>query len=241
MRGCVLSGVLERSGADSGVSARTPIVVAIDGPAAAGKSTTAKRVAQRLGFRHVDSGSLYRAATAARIRTGGEGGSWTESSVLESAGIVGMEPGDVSFTPTLEGREADAELRSSAVTRHVSLVAQMPAVREWVNEQVRQAALGHDVVVDGRDMGSVVFPRAAVKIFLIADTWERARRRLVQRSGREPNSDEVAEEAERLVQRDAADAQQSAPAAGAVLIDTTHITQDEQVERIAALARAALR
>jgi cytidylate kinase len=104
---------------------------------------------------------------------------------------------------------------------------------------VREAARDHDVVVDGRDMGSVVFPGAAVKIFLIADTWERARRRLLQRHGGEPTSDEIAAEAERIVQRDAADAQQSAPARDAVIIDTTHITQDEQVERIAALVRAA--
>jgi cytidylate kinase len=221
------------------MSERAPIVVAIDGPAAAGKSTTARRVAQRLGFRHVDSGSLYRAATAARIRLGGEGGAWTESAVLEAAAIVGLAPTDVSFSTTLDGEDAELEIRSAAVTRHVSLVAQMPMVREWVNQQVREAARDHDVVVDGRDMGSVVFPGAAVKIFLIADTWERARRRLLQRHGGEPTSDEIAAEAERIVQRDAADAQQSAPARDAVIIDTTHITQDEQVERIAALVRAA--
>ena len=216
------------------------IVVAIDGPAAAGKSSTAEQVARRVGFRHVDSGSLYRAATAARIRAGGEGGAWTESSVLESAANVGLRPTEVSFEPTLDGASAEEEIRGAPVTRHVSLVAQMPAVREWVNDRVREAALDHDVVVDGRDMGTVVFPDAKVKIFLIADTWERGRRRIRQRTGREGTRDEVAAEVERIVHRDEQDATQSAPAPDAVLVDTTHISQAEQVERIVALIRAAI-
>lgn len=216
------------------------MVVAIDGPAAAGKSSTAREVARRLGFRHVDSGSLYRAATAARIRSGGEGGAWTESSVLEAAAAVSLSPSEVSFETMIGDSSAEAEIRGADVTRHVSLVAQMPAVRDWVNEQVRLAARNHDVVVDGRDMGTVVFPGATVKIFLVADTWERARRRVLQRTGREGSREEVAEEVERLVHRDELDATQSAPALDAVLIDTTHISQAEQVERIVALVNAAV-
>lgn len=223
------------------MTAGKPVVVAIDGPAAAGKSTTARYVAARIGFRHVDSGSLYRAVTAARLRAGGEGSAWTESSVLESAGTVALAPAEVSLEPTLGGVRVDEEIRSAAVTRHVSLVAKMPGVREWVNDRVREAAGVEDIVVDGRDMGTVVFPDAAVKIFLIADTWERARRRVRQRLGREGSPDEIAEEAERLVHRDALDSQQTVPAKDALLIDTTRITQQEQVDRIAALVRAALR
>jgi cytidylate kinase len=216
-------------------------VVAIDGPAAAGKSSTAREVARRLGFRHVDSGSLYRAATAARIRAGGEGGAWTESAVLEAAAAVSLAPRDVSFETMIAGTSAEEEIRGADVTRRVSLVAQMPAVRDWVNERVRDAARGHDIVVDGRDMGTIVFPHATVKVFLVADTWERARRRVLQRDGREGSRDEVAAEVERLVHRDELDATQSAPALDAVLIDTTHISQHEQVERIVALVHAALR
>jgi cytidylate kinase len=216
------------------------VVVAIDGPAAAGKSSTAEEVARRVGFRHVDSGSLYRAATAARIRAGGEGGAWTESSVLESAAKIGLRPTDVSFEPTIEGVPAEEEIRGSPVTRHVSLVAQMPAVRAWVNDRVREAARDHDLVVDGRDMGTVVFPDARVKIFLIADTWERARRRVRQRTGHEGTREEIAAEVERIVHRDEQDATQSAPAADAILVDTTHISQAEQVERIVALIKAAV-
>jgi cytidylate kinase len=114
----------------------------------------------------------------------------------------------------------------------------MPEVRAWVNEQVRSAGAAVDVVVDGRDIGTAVFPDAPLKVFLIADTWERARRRLIQRLNRRPTDAEIAEEAEALVARDAQDATQSAPARDAITIDTTTVTQAEQVERIVALARA---
>jgi cytidylate kinase len=114
----------------------------------------------------------------------------------------------------------------------------MPEVRAWVNDRVREAAESHDVVVDGRDMGTAVFPDASLKIFLIADPWERARRRLVQRLGRRPADAEIAEETDHIVMRDARDATQTVQAADAVLLDTTYLTQEEQVERIVALARA---
>jgi cytidylate kinase len=103
---------------------------------------------------------------------------------------------------------------------------------------VRRAAESHDVVVDGRDMGTVVFPNADLKVFLVANPWERARRRLIQRLQRRPTDEEIAEETARIVQRDARDATQTVQAADAVLIDTTYLTQEEQVERIVALARA---
>ena len=103
---------------------------------------------------------------------------------------------------------------------------------------VRGAAAHSDVVVDGRDIGTAVFPDASLKIFLIADPWERARRRLVQRFERRPSDLEIAEETEALVHRDSLDATQSAPARDAITIDTTSLTQAEQVERIVALAQA---
>ena len=107
-----------------------------------------------------------------------------------------------------------------------------------MNAQVRDAATRHDVVVDGRDMGTAVFPDATLKVFLIADPWERARRRLTQQLGRRPTDAEIAEETDRIVQRDANDATQTVQAKDAVLIDTTYLTQEEQVDRIVALARA---
>ena len=220
------------------MTAERHVVVAIDGPAASGKSSTAQWVAQQLGYRHVDSGALYRAATAAQLRRGTDEESWTEEQVCEAARAVRLEPHGTSFTPMIGGKSLDAELRGHDVTRHVSRVARMPRVREWVNARVREAALKHDVVVDGRDMGTAVFPDATLKIFLVADPWERARRRLVQQLGRGPTDEEIAEETGRIVQRDARDATQTVQAKDAILIDTTSLTQEEQVERIVALVRA---
>jgi cytidylate kinase len=213
-------------------------VIAIDGPAASGKSSTAQWVAQQLGFRHVDSGALYRAATAAQLRRAIPESAWSEEQVCESAGSIELVPRGTSFAPLIDGKSVDAELRGAEVTRYVSRVASMPRVRQWVNERVREAASQHDVVADGRDMGTTVFPDATLKVFLVADSWERARRRLVQQLGRSPTDEEIAEETDRIVQRDARDATQTVQAKDAVLIDTTYLTQEEQVERIVALARA---
>ena len=218
--------------------AKRPVVIAIDGPAASGKSSTSKWVAERLGVHHADSGALYRAATAARLRAQGAPEAWTEQSVLEAAGAVTFVPGKTSFEVRLDGTSAEEELRGAGVTEQVSLVAKMPSVRAWVNERIRECALGSSIVVDGRDMGTAVFPDAALKIFLIADPWERARRRLVQRLERSPSEDEIAVETDDIVKRDAKDATQTQQAADAILIDTTYLTQAEQVDRIVALARA---
>ncbi|MGH7664270.1 MAG: (d)CMP kinase [Gemmatimonadaceae bacterium] len=214
------------------------IVIAIDGPAASGKSSTAHWVAEELRYVHVDSGALYRAATAARLRAGGIVDTWTPEAVLDAVRRISLDVGAAGLVLLIDGGEADSELRGQETTRHVSRVAQMPEVRAWVNEQVRAAASGRSIVVDGRDMGTVVFPDAALKIYLVADPWERARRRLVQRLARHPTHEETAEETDRLVHRDARDATQSTPARDAILIDTTYLTQPEQVERIIALARA---
>jgi len=175
------------------------IVIAIDGPAASGKSSTAAWVARELGYRHVDSGAMYREETARRLGT--------------------------------------VDIRSPEVTAAVSQIAQLPEVRAQVNALVRASAAAGHVVVDGRDMGSVVFPEAQLKIFMIADPWERARRRLHQRLGRSATDAEIADETRQLVERDARDATNTLQARDAVLIDTTYLTQEEQVQRIVALAR----
>jgi cytidylate kinase len=214
------------------------IVIAIDGPAASGKSSTAQWVARRLAYYHVDSGALYRAATAAQLSTGLAPEAWTEDTVCDAARRVTYVPTDGSFVPLVDRASVEEELRGTDVTRQVSRVARMPRVREWVNAQVRATAVSRDVVVDGRDIGTVVFPEADLKVFLVADPWERARRRLIQRLGRHPADAEIAEETESIVKRDAKDAVQTVQATDAVLIDTTYLTQEDQVERIVALARA---
>ena len=217
------------------------MAIAIDGPAASGKSSTAKTIARTLGFHHVDSGSLYRAATAARARAGGDIEDWTEDSVLEAAKIVSLSPTETGFTPLLDGQDADAEMRGEAVTSKVSAVAKMPGVRDWVNSLVRKAGDEFDVVVDGRDIGTVVFPDAQLKVFLDAAPGERAKRRLLQRLDREPTDDEIAEETGKIMLRDELDALQSIRASDAVVIDTTHLEQSQQIARIVDLARAATR
>lgn len=214
------------------------MVIAIDGPAASGKSSTAQWVAERLGYLHVDSGSLYRALTAALLREGAPPERWTPAHMLGHTARVALHAAQTSFTAMIDGVSAEDEIRGGLVTEHVSQVAQVAAVRGWVNAQVRAATEEHDVVADGRDMGTAVFPDAPLKIFLVADPWERARRRLNQRLSRRPTDEEIAEETDLIVQRDAKDATQTVQAKDAVLLDTTYLTQTEQVERIVALAHA---
>jgi len=215
---------------------RRTSVIAIDGPAASGKSSTAQMVADKLGFLHVDSGSLYRAATAAILRRERDPSRWTEDAVLDAAKPVEFRAARTSFYPVLDGRSIEEEIRGPDVTHHVSRVAQMPRVRQWVNGKVRETGNSRNVVVDGRDMGTVVFPDADLKIFLVADSRERALRRLRQRGT--PTSEQLLDdETIRIKERDARDAKQTVAARDAVTIDTTALTQDEQVAQIVALAK----
>ncbi len=215
---------------------RRTSVIAIDGPAASGKSSTAQLVAEKLGFLHVDSGSLYHAATAAMLRAEKDASKWTEEAVLNAARPVELRAARTSFYPVLDGHAIEEEIRGPHVTRNVSRVAQMQRVRTWVNDKVRDAARSSDVVVDGRDMGTVVFPDADLKIFLVADSRERAARRLRQR-GTPPSEQMLDDETIRINERDARDARQTVTAADAVVIDTTGLTQQEQVEQIVSLSR----
>jgi cytidylate kinase len=218
-------------------------VLAIDGPAGSGKSTTARAVADRLGLAHLDSGALYRAATLAALDAGGE---LSGQRVVAQAGslLVRLSLTSGGFRPELAGVDVSAEIRSDRVTARVSEVSAMPEVREWVNRALREATSLHPrgVVMDGRDIGTVVFPDAAVKVFLTAHNTERARRRLLQ-DGCETDPDSVAEAAAKLERRDEYDSTRAvAPlvrAADAAVVDTTDLSFEEQVERIVALARNA--
>ncbi len=234
MRGGLVPGFLGGPAQRGDGVTRRSSVIAIDGPAASGKSSTAQMVADKLEYLHVDSGSLYRAATAAMLREERDPTKWTEKGVLNVARAIELRAARTAFYPVLEGRAIEDELRGSDVTRNVSRVAQMQRVREWVNHKVREAANSRNVVVDGRDMGTVVFPDADLKIFLVADSRERAARRLRQRGT--PTSEQMLDdETIRINERDARDARQTVPAADAVVIDTTSLTQPEQVEQIVTL------
>ncbi len=219
-------------------------VVTLDGPAGVGKSTTAKAVARALSYRYLDSGALYRSVTHALLEAGVPPERWqalTEGE-LEALG-VDVRPRGETVEIRLGDRVLGGELRTEEVTRHVSTLAQVPAVRAWLFTAQRAAAREGRLVADGRDMGTVVFPEAGAKIFLTADVEERARRRLGDRGIREPGGDEVRAEAERLGARDRKDESRAvAPLRipdGALVLDTTDLTFDEQVRRITAYARRA--
>ena len=226
-------------------------VVAIDGPAASGKSSTARAVAEALGFAHLDSGSLYRGVTlvgireAARRDKAGEDplevvGAEAILRAAEDRGLM-LQPDGAGFAAYLEGEPVDAEIRGVEVTARVSAVSAVPVVREWINTRLRaMVRAGRDVVVDGRDIGTVVFPDAELKIFLTATAEARAGRRLNQRGGAvDPGG--LKAEAAALTARDEADSTRAvAPlkaAPDAVPLDTTAMTFPDQVRFIVELAR----
>ncbi len=155
-----------------------------------------------------------------------------------------LQPDGAGFAAYIDGAPADTLIRTREVTAHVSAVSAIPAVREWVNAHLRALArAGIGVVVDGRDIGTVVFPEADLKVFLTASPEARARRRLEQR-GETVDAVELARETERLALRDRADASRSvAPlrrADEALEVDTTSLSFPEQVDRIVDAARRAL-
>ena len=218
------------------------MIVAIDGPAGSGKSSTAREAARRLGFHHVDSGAFYRALTWSALEAGipPEGFDGLTASALDAFGVR-AEPEGTGFRMFAGGVDIDARIRDARVTANVSAMARVPQVRDWLNHRLRDAARRADVVVDGRDIGSVVFPKADLKIFLVAHPETRARRRLAERGAIAPSTDDVAAEVERLLERDRADSQREvAPlvrAPDAEEIDTSVLDFEEQVERVVALAR----
>jgi cytidylate kinase len=218
-------------------------VIAIDGPAGSGKSSTARAVATRLGLAHLDSGALYRAVTLAALDHGTPLDGQRLVALARALPVRLALVNDL-FRPEVAGVDVSAAVRRADVTGRVSTVAALPAVRDEVNAMLREAAARHPhgVVVDGRDIGTVVFPDARLKIYLTASAAERATRRLSQ-EGRETAAGAIRVEAERLAARDAADAGRAVaplrPAADAVPLDTTGMAFDEQVTRIADLARGA--
>jgi CMP/dCMP kinase len=226
-------------------------VVAIDGPSASGKSSTARAVAEALGFAHLDSGSLYRGVTLVALREATRRGvdrahlldSLNPETILRAAEDRGLmlQSDGVGFSAYLEGEPAEDDLRSAEVTAQVSAIAAIPVVREWVNSRLRaMVRAGQDVVVDGRDIGTVVFPEADLKIFLTASAEARAGRRISQR-GMKLHPEHLDAEAAALAARDHADSTRAIaplrPAEDAVLLDTTAMDFAEQVRFIVDRAR----
>ena len=206
------------------------MIVAIDGPAGSGKSTVALALARRLGFVHLDTGAMYRALTWLAVRDGID---------LEDGHALALlaRENPVSFDSEggvrIAGEDVSSAIRGTKVDRLVPGVARHPEVREVMRERQRSLGAVGDAVIEGRDIGSVVAPGAEVKVFLVADADERARRRSADRPG--VGGESLAAELRRRDERDAPNTQ---PADDAILLDTTDLTVDEVVLRIAELVEA---
>ena len=219
------------------MTAREGPVLTLDGPAGSGKSTTAKEVARRLGLRHLDSGALYRALTYALQEAGVPEARW-ELMGVDDFRALGVELGatERGFDVRLGGRVLRSELRSARVTERVAVLARLPAARACLLDLQRTAGRHGRLVADGRDMGTVVFPDADLKVYLVADLEERARRRLREEGDHEPGADALAEQVRAIRDRDRIDsARDISPLRkppDAVEIDTTELSFEEQVEAI---------
>jgi cytidylate kinase len=213
----------------------TPFVVAVDGPSGSGKSSTARGVAQRLGFDYLDTGAMYRAMTWALLRRGID--LHDSDAVAAEAKSVQLRSGTDSKHPTIEaeGEDVSIAIRSSEVTNNVSIVAAVPAVRSRVVrlQQDAIANAGTGIVVEGRDIGTTVAPEAPVKVYLVADAEARAQRRAAESGG-----EHAVTQAE-LARRDQLDSSRTAsPLAKsleAVEIDGTAMTLDEVIDSVVEL------
>ena len=220
------------------------MIIALDGPAGSGKSTTARRVASVLGYLYLDTGAMYRALALAFLRRGASTDPESVRQLLaEESLAVSLIDGEQHVWLGFE--DVSEAIREPEVSEASSRISAIPSVRSYlVAEQRRIAgavlATGGGVVMEGRDIGTVVFPDARLKVYLTADPAVRAGRRAVEYAARGRTVDEVLLR-EDMAQRDARDAGRDVaplkPAADALLLDTTHLSFDEQVDFIVRLAR----
>ncbi|MDQ1560006.1 MAG: CMP/dCMP kinase [Pyrinomonadaceae bacterium] len=213
-----------------------PLIIAIDGPSGAGKSTLGRRLARELGLLYVDTGAMYRAVALAVVASNVNATDADEVARVAARAEIELAGDPDSLRVTLEGRDVSAEIRTEQITRLSSVISAIPAVRrDLVRRQREMGARGRGVVLDGRDIGTVVFPAADVKFFLTAVPEERAKRRFDEDHARAPDltfQDTLAD----INTRDARDSTRAdsplAIAEDAVVIDTTELSVEQVFARM---------
>jgi cytidylate kinase len=217
-----------------------PLVIAIDGPAGAGKSTVAKKVAARLGLTYVDSGATYRATALKVLQSAIAPDDEQAVARLIAQTDIRITTEGLQSRVLMDGEDVTEKIRTPEVTLAAAKVSRLPEVRAKLVAVQRSCATGRGVVMEGRDIGTVVFPNAALKVFLQADPVERARRRLKQDS-KEGRSATLEQTADEIARRDQLDAERKisplVAAADAYQIDSTYLAADQVVEQILDLAR----
>ncbi|MGN0960215.1 MAG: (d)CMP kinase [Coriobacteriales bacterium] len=220
------------------------MIIAIDGPAGSGKSTVAKEVAKMLGFHYLDTGAMYRSIAWLALERGislDDDEAVADLARTETVVFSHEEGNPLPSGVAIAGHDITLEIRTPRIDKAVSPVSAIPAVREALTQQQRAIAASENIVMEGRDIGTVVFPRAELKVFLTASAQERARRRALQNAQRGfGETDEAAILAD-IIRRDEADSTRAVaplrPAEDAVMLDTTGMGIDEVCAAIANLAR----
>lgn len=219
------------------------IVIAIDGPAASGKSTTARRIAQKLGYLYIDSGAMYRAVTLKALRQNVNVSNSNLVSEIARNLEIKFEKNDKKTVILLDGEDVSDAIRSQEIDQNISPVAANSEVRGILVRKQQQLGKNGGIVMDGRDIGTVVFPDAELKIYMIAGVEERAKRRGIEQlaKGKEVNLNRIIED---IRYRDSQDLTRKygplKKAVNAIEIDTTHLSIDEQVKKILCLAKKIL-
>jgi cytidylate kinase len=216
------------------------VIIAIDGPAGSGKSSTAKAVAARLGITYLDTGAMYRVITLKCLRSGIAVTDESRLKDVANGTVIAFTGVPPHVTVWMDGEDVSSAIRSDEVTKNVSDYCAPTVVREALVNQQRRIAEGKSIVCEGRDIGTVVFPDADLKIFMTASVQERAKRRLedFRKMGVEKSVEELVQEITIRDQKDSS--RKNSPlmqANDAILLDTTGMTLEQQIEWIAERAR----
>jgi CMP/dCMP kinase len=224
------------------VSPNRKLIIAIDGPAGAGQSTIAARLARKLGYVNLESGAMYRALALKAIERDVSFDDETALAKLASNSRIQLEPTHGGNRVLLDGRDATARVRETDVTEGASRVSVHPKVREWMVARQQEMGTGGGVVMEGRDIGTKVFPDADVKVFLDADPVVREKRRLQQQNLRGTAAEATAAELRERDRRDRTRAQSPlVPAPDALVLDSTSLSEDEVLQKVEELVQQTLK